>query len=259
MLTGTNIADVQYVYVAWLKNPQNMPPGVAQRLQTYGITTAEYPNILARDPLAGGAAPDVQRYHPINMTFPYEPPLNAGDSPPSDMLALTNSVTDTKSSTAQDDYKVGVSVEGGVSFLGLAKSKLKVDGSLEWTNTSAQSSSDGSTESASLTVSGPSFGYEGSTDVMVYYDTVYRTFAFRFLAANEMPALTGTLVSSSGGVAGKVVEAIANGIVYRSVTDAKGNYRVFGHLSGPVQLRVDGVTKPLPQVRADQPVRLELK
>lgn len=259
MLTGTNIADIQYVHVAWLKNPQIMPAGVAQRLQTYGITTAEYPNILARDPLAGGAAPDPQRYQPINMTFPYEPPLNAGDSPPTDTYALTNSVTNTNSSTIQDDYKVGVSVEGGVSFLGLAKSKLKVDGSLEWTNTSARSSSDGSTESASLTISGPSYGYEGSTDVMVYYDTVYRTFAFRFLAPDEMPALTGRLVSSSRGVAGKVVEVVSNGIVYRSVTDAGGNYRVFGHLNGPVQLRVDGVTKLLPQVRPDQAVKIEVR
>src|SRR5262249_11550776 len=38
-------ADIQYVYVGWLKDPSHIPPGVVQRLQAHGITPQDYAEI----------------------------------------------------------------------------------------------------------------------------------------------------------------------------------------------------------------------
>ncbi len=72
-----------YVYVGWLKNPSQMPPGEAQLLQSHGITTADYAQILKVDPYASSQpvfssgrnpAPDPHRYQSLDTTFSYEPP-----------------------------------------------------------------------------------------------------------------------------------------------------------------------------------------
>jgi hypothetical protein len=69
-------ADIQLVYVGWLKDPSKMQrdaPGVVQRLQTYGITPADYPEILKADPFArvtpaakGAPRVNLQRFQSLN-------------------------------------------------------------------------------------------------------------------------------------------------------------------------------------------------
>jgi hypothetical protein len=59
-------------------------------------------------------------------------------------------------------------------WLEFAKLTLKETASWEWTNKSSQSSSSGRTESASVTIGGPGFGYNANvTDIQVYFDTLY--------------------------------------------------------------------------------------
>ncbi|MGH9889500.1 MAG: hypothetical protein ACREBE_28465, partial [bacterium] len=68
--------DIQYVYVGWLNGTMAMPPAVSDRLALYGITSADFPTMLARDPFAnGGTAIDPNRFIPTSTTVPYEPPL----------------------------------------------------------------------------------------------------------------------------------------------------------------------------------------
>jgi hypothetical protein len=63
-------------------------------------------------------------------------------------------------------------------FLDLGKSTLRDTVSWEWTNKSSASFATGTTQSASVTIGGPAFGYAGKTVLALYPDTIYHTFAF---------------------------------------------------------------------------------
>lgn len=258
--TGTDTADIQYVYVGWLKDPAKMPPGVAQALQRHGISAQDFGDILTRDRFAnGGAALDSARFQSLHTTFPYEPPYSPGDPVPTYSFNLSSSSTTTNGTSVQDDYKVSLTIQAGVDFLGLAKSSLKNEDSWDWTNTKSKSASSGSSESAAVTVGGPAFGYTGPTDMEVFYDTVYKTFLFRPVAGLPL-GLKGRLLSSNGQpLKMKEVTVVANGVRYRTFTNAAGDYRVYGRISGPVKLQTNGTVHTLPQLRENRVFDLKLR
>ena len=66
---------------------------------------------------------------------------------------------------------------GPVGFLG---DLLKLSRTFEWTSTNETEMTDAETESASVTIGGPSYNYAGPTDILVYWDTVYHSFMFAF-------------------------------------------------------------------------------
>lgn len=110
-----------------------------------------------------------------------------------------------------------------------------------------------------MTVGGPGFGYNGNiTDIKVYFDTVYKTFAF--VPITSAPAVTGILKTATGEVARPWTEVtlIENGVKHRTFTDAKGEFGFFGNISRPATIQVNGVTireiPPLPP-----PPKLELQ
>jgi hypothetical protein len=260
MLEDGGTADIQYAYVGWLKNPSTMPAGLTQRLQTYGITSQDFPDILLHDPYASGSpALDTARYQsgPIMQTFPYEPPLSAGDPVPTTADVVSNATTSTIGMSSEDDYKVGVTISAGLD-IGVFKNKLQTDDSWTWTSTATKSASAANTESASVTVGGPAFGYTGPTDMAVYYDTIYKTFLFAPLEGAPI-ALKGTLTNKSGkSVALSQVSVLVNGVMYRSFTNARGQFRFFGKIGGPARIQAGGATKTLAQVPPGTAVNLRL-
>jgi hypothetical protein len=251
-LANTGTADIQFVYVGWLKSPptETMPVGVASALARNGITPADFATILARDPLAtSSTAIRTPRYKQLNTTFPYEPPFTATDPPTSWNFNAASSTTNTNGSTMSDTFKIGLTIDAGVDFLGMAKSKIKVDGSWEWTNTSSSSSSLGKNEIASVTVGGPSFGYTGSTDMEVFYDTVYKTFAFHPIGDDRLLGLHGRLVLDIGRpVPHREVTATVGDKLYRTFTDSVGAYRFYAKMEGPVRVQSGRVVHILPEV-----------
>jgi hypothetical protein len=169
---------IQYVTVDWLKNPSSMPAGVKQQLDAAKLTPADYRQILSTNPFAFGAkAIDPNRYLPIDQSFPYEPPDNASDPVPTQTYTVQNSVTQTSTHASQVQYGVSITVSAGIK---LFEASLKVTGSFEWTNTASSSLSNQSSQSASVTIGGPAFGYTGPTDLDAYWDTVYNSFMFAF-------------------------------------------------------------------------------
>ena len=125
----------------------------------------------------------------------------------------------------------------------MLKAKLKMEESWTWTNVSTSANTSGTTQSISVTVGGPSFGYAGPTDIAVYYDVIYQTFAFRPVQA-ATPALHGRVLSRAGEIeAGQEVIAVANGTKYRTFTNTKGEYRFFSEMSGPIEIQVGGITQ----------------
>ena len=255
-LKDTQTADIQFVFVGHLKNPSLMPPGVMQRLQTYGITPQDFPEMLKANPFASGATTiDPARFQVMHTTFPYEPPFAPGDPATTFKTTIANSTTDTSSRSTQNDYIVGLSVSGDTNFFSIFKTSIKAESSWTWTNTSATANSTNTSESASVTVGGPAFGYTGPTDMAVYYDVLYKT--FMFAPVTGPIELRGVVTSRSRKIAaGQEVLVVAGGKQYRTFTNAKGEYRIPGKMAGPVQLRVGRVSKNVPQ--AGPNVNIEL-
>lgn len=241
-------AILQYVYIGWLKKPSDMPPGVMASLQKAGITTQDFEEIMKADPYATTIpAIDTNRFKALHTTFPYEPPYAPGESPDQYKYAFSSSGIDTHSSSVMNQYKVGLKISGSANFLTLSKTSIKGQSEWEWTDTVDHSTSIGSSESASAIVTGPSYGYNGSTNIEVYYDLLYKTFLFKEIPIDKKPSMRGLVVNRLGKtVGGKEVVLVANGVKYRTFTNAKGEYRIFGKLpSERFTIEVDGIKKQI--------------
>lgn len=239
-------SQIQYVYVGWLNGHVPMPANIAAALNGAGITPGDYPDILARDPLASGVpTPDQARFQPINVTFPYEPPYSAADPVPTTTTVITDASTQTTGVATEDTFKVGLTISTTGDYLEFAKATLKDFATWQWTNKSSVSSATGQTQSASLTIGGPSFGYTGPTQVQVYEDTVYHTFAFALApVASGDVALRGLVRDSSGKlVAFAEVMLDDHGVQHRTFTNQKGQYVFDGAIRGPVAVQALGTSR----------------
>ena len=98
--------------------------------------------------------------------------------------------------TEQNEYRLGVTVGYDVDF-GIITSTRKGEASWTWTDSDTRSTSNGTNDTARVTVGGPSFGYTGPTDIAVYYDVLYKTFAFAPAPVFLSPT-TGQVISRSG-------------------------------------------------------------
>jgi hypothetical protein len=227
---------IQYVEVAWLKDPSKFPPGVKRDLDAAGLTPADYATILDTDPFSYGKTDfDPNRFLPTTQSFPYEPPDSANDPVPVEKYTQTNTVTYTAGHTTTVVYGVSIGGSIHVPILG----SLKLSGAFEWTDTSSSVSTLASSQSATVTVGGPAFGYAGPTDVLVYWDTVFNSWMFRF--PNELPSLSGAIVNRHGkSVARRPVRLSGQSHAFGTVTDSKGQYRFYGTPSGKVQISIHG-------------------
>lgn len=241
--TGST-ADLQYVYVGWLKNPSQMPPGLNQKFTSLGFTAADYQTILSADPFAtGNTSIDQNRFAQTDTTFPYEPPYAQGETGPTMTFVQKNDLTSTQSHSYENSYSVGMSVGGEVGFTSLFKTTLKVENNWTWTNSGDSSSSSTSSESATVTIGGPAFGYTGPTDMAVYYDTLYKTFMFHPMSVTTYKA-KGTIKFKKGTAAiHREVFLYAGGKRYRTFTNSRGEYHFPGQFTGTMDIEVKGLTK----------------
>ncbi len=130
--------NIQWVAVKWLKNPSIMPPGVKQELDAAGLTQFDYAEILKADPFASGpAAINQSRYWRVQMTLPYEPPVNPADKPALTTYNLQNSETQTSTHTEEVQYGVSITIEEKTDIP--FTQSLKTTASFQWTNTNSQS------------------------------------------------------------------------------------------------------------------------
>jgi hypothetical protein len=223
---------VQYVYAGWLKNPSTMPANVASVLSSRGLTTTDFAQILAMDPFAAAStAIDAARFQLTGQSLPYIPPYAAADPVPTTTYKQTASTTSTTTHQAQTQYSVGITESLGIK--GPITGGLKIANSLQWTNTSSFEGSAESSESASVTIGGPAFGYTGPTDVLVYWDTIFGSFMFAF--ATVAPAASGNLTDASGNpVTGQplTLTLTAGGQRLTTFTDSRGSYRFYGPVQG---------------------------
>jgi hypothetical protein len=227
---------LQYVYAGWLQNPATMPPGLQQVLDKSGLTSDDYKQILSTNPFLSGSMPlDPNRFLPTTQSFPYVPPYSPNDTVPTLTFTQQNTVLRTASHTTDTKYSVGFEVSAG--FSGLFSASLKVSTSLEWTNISSKSSSNTATQLATVTVGGPAFTYTGPTDVLVYWDSVFNSFAFAF--ADQPAAHSGTMMDANGQpVAYEPVTLNSDGQQMSTFTDSRGGFRFYGATAGEAELAV---------------------
>jgi hypothetical protein len=170
-----------YVYVGELRNPSTMPADVKAFLDSRGITSAYYPELLKADPYAGGAPAnpslDPNRYVFVN-SFPYQPPQHAGDLPTTICDTLTRSVTNNTTNDSSVTYSTSITLSGDTSFFGLFGISLKVTGQSSWTSSTSNKTSTVSNNNEQICVGQPSYGYNGPTVLRVYEDKVWKTYFF---------------------------------------------------------------------------------
>jgi Domain of unknown function (DUF5050) len=225
---------ITYVHAGWLKNPASMPPGQQQLLSAAGLTASDFATILALDPFANGAtAIDSNRYLPTTFSFPYLPPFSASDSVPTLSYNQQNTLTYVSGHSVQTEYEVAVTAMAGIKD----KFGLKSTSTLTWTCASSTETTNESTQSASVTVGGPAFGYTGPTDVEVYWDTMFNSFMFAF--AKDTPAIAGQLKDHGG-------KALAHTpLTFSTFTGPKGEYSFHHVPAGSATLLVRGEHFPV--------------
>jgi hypothetical protein len=228
---------IQYVYVKWLRDPSQMPQGVAQNLADAGLTMVDYAQILKCDPFSSGNSPiDPIRFVPTIHSFPYEPPPTSHDPVPTWTYAQTSATT--VSSTQESDTEYGVTISVSAGIKAFYNAQLKISDSLQWTIKSTSTQITGASQSASVTVGGPAFGYNGPTDVLVYWDTLFNSFMFAF--ATGTPVAVGTLADSAGNpIRHKALMLTTRGRRLRTFTDSRGEYRFYGAPQGDGTISVD--------------------
>jgi hypothetical protein len=210
------------VWVGELQNPALMDPQKKAMLAQFGVTPAEYPNILARDPFADNRhnimdptqpGLDPNRFAFTGVSFPYFPPYQPSVRLPSQSYALTNDLTSKTSTTTTDSYTVGVKTDATASaipFLDVLKTELKTSVNWTWTNSTTQGMTSESKQTATATVGGPSYGYLGCGEVDAYYDRMYGTFVFAFDPVSCVPSGQAMIRSPLGAPGGSVRGVVNN-------------------------------------------------
>jgi hypothetical protein len=253
---------VTHVYVAWLENPdlfQTEAPAVKKLLEDNGIIEQDYPDILKRDPLATGAIdPPVDRYE-LRTSFDYVPPHPCDIAPLTTTLVFQRQSTSSTEHIVQDEYQVGLTHKDKVQFgssddgLGVA---MTLSGGWTWTNQSSSGSSTSTTETATLAAGGPKCGFDRATSIDVYFDKIYRTFAFR--ERKGTPTLHGSIASAAvvgtmsiaSGQSLSVTEVRrtevqlvdANGREQKTFTNANGEWNFMRPVTFPVTITANGIT-----------------
>lgn len=243
-----NQRDTQsrFVYVGWLRDEAafiRAAKDTHDALAAAGITSAEYPNILARDPMANGQRIDETRYTFLR-TLPYEPPYAPGDTTQPWSFSLGNEATQGYNHTLEDQYSVGATISGGAGVVNASASA-----SVTWGSSMTTANAQTGSQSATVTIGGPSYGYAGSQNVSVYWDNIYGTFMFDdradASAARAANAIDGTVTQHGAPVAHRLVQLWTGRKTLRTFTNSRGRYHFKADLPGNASVSVSGVTRPV--------------
>jgi hypothetical protein len=176
-------AGTQYeVYVGELKGTMPMRQSTLDIFAAHNITGDDQWTILNANPLAfwSGTSmdvPDPDRFVRTTRSLEYAAPV-PGTPPDSHDYYMENE-TMTKSVTSSElSYSVGASVSGSNSFLGLASAKFSVEQTWTWTNSNSAAFSESRSTSASVSIGSPSEAFQGAPAIAIYYDTIFKTYAF---------------------------------------------------------------------------------
>jgi hypothetical protein len=256
-------ADLAYVYIDWLRHPSTMPADLKARLAKSNLTEKDYAKLVAVDPLATGDAAKTiassKRYKQVDTTFAYEPPLNANDATQSTTLTLKNETISTKTDEVDVLSTAELKLTGSIGSP-FASISVTADGQWQWTQTSSKGELSDQAQQAAVTITEPSFGYTGPTDMGVYWDTVYNTFAFAPIKVSaERQVASGTIFDAKNAPAKftEVTMKLADGGVRHAFTNSRGQYRMYGPAAGKGTVTAIGAEQSI--VIGKAPAKIDLK
>src|SRR5262249_22274417 len=148
------------------------------------------------------------------------------DVPQALQMTIGNETATSHNQKHEEKTSLGFEVTGSHKFGDFLSAKLKVSTKFTWTESTSTTSNTSSTETATVRITGPSFGYAGPTNMGVYYDLLYKSFMFVPITHSA------NLVGSASGADGQplVHEAVAvevNGVRYHTLTGRDGRYQFF--------------------------------
>jgi hypothetical protein len=112
---------------------------------------------------------------------------------------------------------------------------------MTFTNTTSSQTSSQSTQSDTVTIGGPAFGYKDLPDVIYYLDNIYGTFMYQI--PTEPPVASGMVVDHAGKpVAKQTVTLTIGSRKFTGYTDSHGEYRFYNLPAAQGTLSVEGKT-----------------
>jgi hypothetical protein len=241
----TSRAEPQIVRVGWLKGTLPMPLNVHAKLLSYGITEADYAQMLLLDPFAndpiGGSRPDPSRFAQVAY-FPYE--ATGGQF----TYQTNNNYTTTTTTSQKDTQSVKVT-----SYIGPMFFRLSISDQFTWTYETKNTRSSARSDTETLALTLPSPGYTGPTVLYVYVDKMYQTFLLSFVgpvgtppslftvSPDRGPDWGGTRVTLTGSGFAPGMEVTFGGISATSITVLDAftlRATTPAHAVGPVDVRV---------------------
>lgn len=176
-----NTGKVFWVYAGEINGRLTPRQSTADALSPLNLSLSELLFLIAADPLAISEddptfVPDTGRYVRLPVTFPYETPLNGSTGGSSYSMSTEASAVSTEAFAF--DYSVGLSVSASAGFGDVLKAKLSYDSSWTWSNSNSAAFSESQSTSASATIGSPSENYTGPHAFALYYDTIFKTYAF---------------------------------------------------------------------------------
>jgi len=237
--TGQTMSVVP-VTVKELKNPSTM--AAFKKTALAALTPSDYAQILALDPFANGSTTFASNRFAKVDSLQLDGPFEAGAPLNPQGLEVSNEQIAGKVSGFVSQVNVSVMVGTSFSFFGLLEAGLKVGGTFEWDYENTNTQKSGQKQTASVTLQTSTVGYNDVIDV--YYDTVFKSFAFASTSgpvSSSSAALSGT-VSKKGKPLSKQIVTVTmpNGQKRRVVTNANGEYRLFALPAGKHQVAVGG-------------------
>ena len=203
------------------------PSGTCLGRPNQGLTTTDFQAILGLDPFSTGSANiDPARFTLAGgQTFSYEPPF-AGGNPRSETFPLTYTATSSQGVGSSTTHAVGFTLSANGSFLsGFFKPSVTTSETLMWIDKSKLTTNAGTSQSASMTLVGPSAGYQGSTGLQLYQDNVYGTFMFAFvqsptfnISASPNTRTVNETASTSYTMSTTSVDGFSSGVSFGTVT-----------------------------------------
>ncbi|MBZ5493384.1 MAG: hypothetical protein LAO76_20905 [Acidobacteriia bacterium] len=219
------------IYMTWLKNPSTMPPGTADRLArawagpNQGLDATDFQNILALDPFSNGSANiDPTRFVLVpGQTLNYEPAASGGN-PSSVTVPLTYTSESAQSQTGTTTHEVKFTLTTNFPKIFLQPSVVSSE-TMTWVDKSKLTTNASTAQSASMTLVGPSAGYQGPTGIQLYQDSVYGTFMFAFiesptfnLSASPNSSTVNQTASTTYTISTTSVDGFTSGVSFGPVT-----------------------------------------
>src|SRR5262249_17063348 len=155
---------VQYLKVAWLKDPSTMPPAVAQHIAPVGLTTEDFQEILlTAHPLAAGKTADPPRYVKVSAVT-YEPGGTKKETFTQEARSEQIGCVSVETSGSS-----GYSISGSAGFESALKQSISQQEKWTFTQSSDTCTSAAISLSAKLNLVEPSIDYIGPTEFGIYY------------------------------------------------------------------------------------------